>query len=92
MKLIQKVIGKSIFSISLPDRKESILWTIDDGEFCYTHLFHFGVVQGKSAQGVQLVIGPMLFSLAWNVRNQHESDGGDQCQINTTHAIESLRT
>lgn len=73
MKLVQKVIGKSIFSMSLPDKGEPILWEVDDGEFCYTHFVQFGAVRGKSVEGIQLVIGPVLFSLAWTARNQHKS-------------------
>ena len=42
------------------------LWHVDDGEYRFYHWLQVGHVTGKDGiGGVQVVIGPLLISLAW---------------------------
>jgi hypothetical protein len=66
-RIFEKVFGTAIFTIRIPAKDESFLWWVDDGEFVYTHFLQIGSVKKKKwgAEGVQLIIGPVNFTLAW---------------------------
>jgi hypothetical protein len=60
------LLNRYILTIRVPKKDESFLWWVDDGEFRYYHFFQFGVVEKSGGlTAVQLVIGPLLFSIAW---------------------------
>lgn len=62
-----------VFSVSMASSGEDALWSVDDGEFVYTHFFQFGFVTESPKRktkslisfAIQLVVGPVLFSLAF---------------------------
>jgi hypothetical protein len=66
-KIFEINIGKTIFTVRLPERGESFLWWVDDGDFVYTNFLQFGKVRKKEPgiKGIDLILGPLNFSLAW---------------------------
>ena len=59
-----------IFSVRLPKKGETFLWDVSDNDFTYHHFFQFGYVtdsreNGPLKFGIQLIIGPLMLSLAF---------------------------
>lgn len=76
MKLCHRVVAsRAILTVTLGgDDGEGWLWWIEDEDFRYTHWVQCGQVENDDVRGIQVVIGPLLISLAWNKEEKTRCD------------------
>jgi len=50
--------------------RESPLWSYSSADFTFSPVLHIGGVVGPNSQGIQIIVGPVLFIIAWGRKAQ----------------------